>query len=103
MGDGFQVDPGAMRDHATRLDNLATQLVPAEDAARQMTLDTKAYGLPGMLLVPIINALQQGALEVITDCHDALTKTAEAVRGHAGSYEELGHLVTAGFDSMKKD
>jgi hypothetical protein len=103
VSDGFDVDPTAMREHAGRLDNLAGQIGPAVDAAHSMTLHPDAYGLPGVLLLPIIGQMQEHALETVSACRDAVTATADAVRGHAGTYEELEKLVRAGFDAMMKD
>ncbi len=103
MGDGFEVDPVAMRDHAGRLDHLAEQIGPAVDAARSLTLNTDAYGLCGVVLLPLIGQMQEHCLETVSASRDAVTTTANAVRGHADTYEELEKLIRGGFEAMMKD
>jgi hypothetical protein len=104
VGDGFQVDPAAMREHASRLDHLAEQIGPAVDAARGVTLQADAYGmLCAPLLLPILGSLESSALDTVSAGRDALSTTAHAVRGVAGTYEELEKLLHAGFNSMLQD
>jgi hypothetical protein len=104
VGDGFEVDPAAMREHASRLDQLAEQIGPAVDAARGVTLQTNAYGqLCAPLLAPILGWLEASALDTVSASRDALSTTAHAVRGVAGTYEELEKLLHAGFTSMMEN
>lgn len=96
---GFEV--GADLDaHATQLDGLVDQLQQAVDAAREVSMPTDAYGILCQPFRMLLDPVEQGGIDALTESVSAMQATADKVRKAAEAYRTTEDEHTKGFGGV---
>lgn len=112
---GYTVDTDAMRQHASKLEQVKSTVDVAIDAGKTTMLDVKAFGVLCAFLAPPAIAIQGaglagiGALSLglqaqstgITAVADGYDTAEEAVRGALAAVEQLARDVQSMVDAIE--
>ncbi|MFG1883286.1 type VII secretion target [Micromonospora sp. NPDC049102] len=85
-GDGIQVDPDDLTNHAARLDRCASSLDTAQQAGQHVRLSTEAYGQLCALMPTLLDGLQRTLVDGIGAAAASVRDTAGKLRTSADSY-----------------
>jgi hypothetical protein len=88
-GHGIKVDTGALRRHASSVDDVAGAVRTAQNAARHVRLGGAAYGQLCQALPVMLEPLHDLADRVIAEALSSLDETAYALRAVARSYDAV--------------
>ncbi|GAA1670014.1 type VII secretion target [Glycomyces endophyticus] len=103
MSSGIDVDPDALRAHASGLLEVAGRFDAVRQASTQIFQDDEAYGLLCQFFPPILEERhldQDAAVDVIAE---NLTLLADAVKSCADRYEEADAGAADDFSSIESE
>ena len=83
MSAGVEFPAGSVLRHAAEVNAAADHLTEARSAARQVTMDSQAYGQLCQFLPPLLSPLFDSAVAVMNEAVDALGETALKLRATA--------------------
>lgn len=101
-GNGFEVDTGEMRSHASHLQGVSEQIGKAQDAAGEVSMNgTDAYGiLCSPILTPLIGTVEVGGMSAIAASNGAVSATSEAINMMADGYDEMEEQLGKMFEEI---
>lgn len=100
-GVSFQVELGALRSHAGRVDEVASAVGQAVGAA-ETTLDSKAFGVMCQFLPPVVSSSQTQTVDCVRGLAETLTKTASEVRDMANTFEDADTTARQSYDRTRQ-
>lgn len=95
MAELIAVDFDLVRQHATRVEQVAGQLGTARDAAASMNMGGGAFGLMCSFLVPPATAISSAATSTVAAAEAMVERSAREVRGMAVDFESLEDRLVA--------
>jgi len=97
MGDGFELAADELTAHGSHVDGLSDRLDTTLDAARIASMGDEAYGLLCAFVPPIVNPMEQKAVDALKAAVDGMRATAEHVRTTARQYTERDAAIAQPF------
>jgi uncharacterized protein YukE len=101
---GFNVVSDELTAHASHLGGFGDRLGTALSAAQTAAMSEGCYGLLCSFVPPVINPMEEQAVELLKSAQAAMDTTADNVRTAGSSYEEQDDTATQPFeDSLAED
>ncbi|EME52950.1 type VII secretion target [Amycolatopsis decaplanina] len=84
---GFNVVTDDLTAHASHLDALTDRLGTALSAARTAAMSDDCYGLLCSFIPPVINPMEEQAIDLLESAQEAMGATAGNVRSTTAAYD----------------
>lgn len=97
---GYEVDTGALRQHAGKLTGITSDVTAASDAGTTTALSADAFGFVCSFLYPHAAEVQLNAVEGISALADLISGAADAMKAIADAYDEVDSDVSATFTKL---
>jgi hypothetical protein len=102
MSDGFAVNAGDLRAHASHVRSLNSQVDKARAASHEANFSSTMFGTIGSKLVwPLMAPLDAAGQESMTTLGEIFTSTADAVENVADEFEVVDGAVMTAWNKMK--
>ncbi|RZQ61923.1 type VII secretion target [Amycolatopsis suaedae] len=100
---GFNVVGDDLSAHASHLDGLTDRLGTALSAAQTAAMSDDCYGLLCSFIPPIINPMEEQAIDTLKSAQDAMGTTAGNIRTTATTYTERDNDMAQPFVGVEID
>ena len=97
---GYEVDTGALRQHAGKLAGIKSDVEAASDAGTTTALSSDAFGIVCSFLYPHAAEVQLNAVDGIVALADLIASAGDAMKAIADAYDEVDSDVSDTFTKL---
>lgn len=101
MADSIAIDPDLLRSHAARVDQVASDVAMAKDAAGSVDIGGGAFGVMCAFLVPPISMVSSVAQSTLSAAGSMVQRSAREVRGVAQDFEANEEAIEQQISSLR--